>query len=352
MGVSVEAGTAPRVKRDHGFHALRVLRVVPESRDASSIVFEVPDDLKPTYEYRAGQFLTLRLAIDGGLVTRSYSMSSSPDADEHVQVTVKRIAGGLASNWINDNVRAGDVIEASAPAGRFTLTGGTDDVILFGAGSGITPVFSLLKTALVTTGRNVRLLYGNRDAESIIFGDRIAELVAAHRGRIDVEHFLEAERGFVDSATIDRYVMDGADADYYVCGPGPFMDVVETALLGAGVDGSRVHIERFLPAGEQELPPAEATAASSGTVEIDLFGKVTSGEHRAGTTILQTARSFGETPPYGCEAGNCGACMAMLDEGDVVMHLNDALTDEEVEEGWILTCQAVPSTPCVRVRYA
>lgn len=349
MDISVQTGTPPRVKRDHGFHPLRVVRVVPETNDASSLVLEVPDELRATYDYRAGQFLTFRLPIDDGLVTRSYSMSSSPDADDHLQVTVKRIAGGLVSNWINDNVKPGDVLEASAPAGLFTLTEGDGDVVLFGAGSGITPVFSLLKTTLATTNRRVRLLYGNRDAGSIIFGDRIAELVSAHADRVEVEHHLDADHGFVDGEAIARYVSDAPDTDYYICGPGEFMDVVEFALVRAGVDGARIHIERFLPAEPQGVPAGIDDGKASGTVEVDLYGKVVSGPQRGDSTILQTARALDLTPPYGCEAGNCGSCMAMLKEGEVLMHVNDALTDEEVEEGWVLTCQAVPTTPCVKV---
>lgn len=349
---STLTGEPPVTRRDHGFYQLRVRGVVRETSEASSLVLDVPEELKPIYEYRAGQFLTFRLLIDGEPVTRSYSMSSSPDADGHLQVTVKRTAGGVVSNWINDNLHAGDVIEASAPAGRFTLSQGSGDVILFAAGSGITPVFSLLKTTLSTTARPVRLLYANRDADSVIFGKRIDELVAAHAGRAAVEHHLETNRGFVDADTVAPYV-SGPDTDYYICGPAEFMDVVERALQAAGVDDARIHIERFLPAEEQEAPvPVPATAGTPArSVEIDLYGKVVSGDHREGTTILQTARSFGVTPPYGCEAGNCGSCMAMLKEGEVTMYVNDALTDDEVEEGWILTCQAVPTSPCVRVSY-
>jgi 3-ketosteroid 9alpha-monooxygenase subunit B len=349
MEISIQAGNAPKAKRDHGFHPLRVREVVRETSDASSLVLEVPEELKATYEYKAGQFLTFRLPIDGKLVTRSYSMSSSPDADDHLQVTVKRIAGGLVSNWINDNVKAGDVVEASAPAGVFTLTGGSGDVVLFGAGSGITPVFSLLKTTLATTARRVRLLYGNRDAESTIFRDRIDGLVGAHADRAEVEHYLEVDRGFVDADAVARYVTGADDTDYYICGPGEFMDAVEFALVRAGVDTARIHIERFLPAESQVVPAGIDDSNPTGTVEIDLYGTVVSGPQRGEATILQTARSLDITPPYGCEAGNCGSCMAMLKEGDVMMHVNDALTDEEVEEGWILTCQAVPTSPCVKV---
>ncbi|HWI43211.1 MAG TPA: ferredoxin--NADP reductase [Nocardioides sp.] len=346
----MQTGNAPKVKRDHGFHPLRVVRVVPETSDASSIVLEVPEELKATYEYRAGQFLTFRFRIDDKVVTRSYSMSSSPDADDHLQVTVKRIAGGLVSNWVNDNVKAGDVVEASAPAGLFTLTAGQGDVVLFGAGSGITPVFSLLKTTLATTSRKVQLLYGNRDTESTIFRDRIEQLVSSSTGRAQVEHHLEVDKGFVDAEVVSRFVTGETDTDYYICGPSEFMDVVEFALVKAGVDSRQIHIERFLPAEQQ--PPVdggELPEASGRTVEIDLYGTVVSGPQRGDATILMTARSLDIQPPYGCEAGNCGSCMAMLTEGDVTMHVNDALTDEEVEEGWVLTCQAVPTTPCVKV---
>jgi ferredoxin-NADP reductase len=339
----------------HGFHPLRIQAVVRETDEAATLVLDpgAGDEPGPASRYQAGQFLTFRVWIDGQPHLRSYSMSSSPAVDPDLRVTVKRVPGGLVSNWLLDTVSAGDVLEATGPAGVFCLRPDRPDrrdVVGFGAGSGITPVFSIVKAALATTERRVRLLCANRDPDAVIFGDELTALAGRWPDRLRVVHRYDAEHGFVDAETVSRFCDGVADADYYVCGPGPFMDVVEGALRGAGVDADAIHIERFTPAEAPPPPPGpgEATAAR---VTIELAGRVASVEHRPGTTILQTARQLGLAPPFSCEAGNCATCMAKLVEGSVVMHANNALTDEEVEEGWVLTCQAVPTSSAVRIVY-
>ena len=358
-------------RRDHGYHPVKIGRVVWETADARSFVLELPDDLKPAFAYEAGQFCTLRVVVDGGPHVRCYSMSSAPAIGDELQVTVKRVPGGVVSNWMIDNLEPGDEIEAAPPAGFFLLRGGDGDVVLFGAGSGITPVFSLLKTALATTSRRVRLLYANRDRDSVIFAAELGELVAQHPDRLDVVHHLDVERGFVDAGTVGTFLAgegtggDGASgaaatgagaggadgADFYVCGPGPFMDIVETTLLGHGAAVDRIHIERFTPAehSPEQDQPAQAAAPTRVTIEIGGQSGVT--DHHPGTTILQTARQMGLSPPFSCESGSCATCMAKLVEGAASMFVNNALTPDEVADGWVLTCQAVPTTASVHVVY-
>jgi ferredoxin-NADP reductase len=323
--------------RDRGFHPLRVARVVAETPEASTFVLDVPD----SFAYEAGQFCTFKVPAGGEELQRCYSMSSMPG--EPFAVTVKRVPCGAASNWLLDHVAEGSVLEASAPTGLFRLPPGDADVVAFAAGSGITPVWSVVKAALATTGRRVRLLYANRDRASVIFADAIA---AAASDRFEVVHHLDVEDGFVDPDAVRPFADPAADA--FVCGPGPFMDVVESTLLGAGVPADRIRIERF----SAFEPVPDGDAAADGTeVTIEVAGKRGTTEHRAGTTILQVARQLGLPAPSSCESGSCATCMAMLVEGEVHMRTNNALTPEEVDEGWILTCQSVPTSPSVRVVY-
>jgi len=344
--------------RDHGFHPLRVRRVVHETVEAASFVLDVPADRRADFAYAAGQFLTFRARVDGVLHHRCYSMSSAPAVDDELAVTVKRVPGGVVSNWMIDTLGPGDVVEASVPAGVFRLGPGTGDLVALSAGSGITPVYSLLKTALATTDRRVRLYYANRDRDAVIFGAELDALAARHRDRLEVVHHLDVERGFVDADALDPFLAGGPGSDHYVCGPTPFMDIVERALLARGVEPDRIHIERFTPAAPAPEPePAAAVGAGAGAVAaatrvtIELAGRTDTVDHRAGTTILQTARQMGMSPPYSCESGTCATCMAHLVDGSVKMHVNDVLTDDEVADGWVLTCQSVPTSDSVHVVY-
>src|SRR5947207_7334556 len=247
----------PTLGRDHAFHPLRIARVVRETADASSFVLEVPPELEQAFAYRAGQFVTHRVRIDGQSYLRSYSMSSSPDVDEEFQVTVKRVAGGVVSNWMIDTLRPGDLIETTCPAGVFCFGADDADVVAFAGGSGITPVFSLVKTALATTSRRVHLLYANRDRDSIIFGTELDRLAEQHPDRLEVVHHLDVEQGFIDGDTVRPLAAIADGAEYFICGPPPFMDIVEGTLIDRNVDGARIHIERFTPAA-----PASTTQPS------------------------------------------------------------------------------------------
>jgi 3-ketosteroid 9alpha-monooxygenase subunit B len=347
------------VLRAHGYHKLRVKDVVRETHDASSFVLDVPDELAATFQYRPGQFCAFRVPVDGVEQVRSYSMSSAPETDADLTVTVKRVAGGLVSNWFLDHVGPGDVIEVTKPAGVFCAQDGEERRVLgFCGGSGVTPVMSITKHVLADTGRSVRLLYANRDRESVIFDAAFAALGEVHRERLEVRHHLDAAGGFLSTADIKAFVgADAGDADCYVCGPGPFMDLVETVLVELGVPAERIFIERFL-VEQQEKDAAAVAANGPGTeaqlpeeVTVILGGKKTVVKYQPGDTLLETARRGGLRPPFSCEAGNCATCMAFLKEGDVRMRANNALTPEEVEEGWILTCQSLPSGETVVVEY-
>jgi 3-ketosteroid 9alpha-monooxygenase subunit B len=349
-------GDQDPVRRDHGYHTLRVKKVVPETADASSFVLEVPEPLRETFRYRPGQFCTFRVPVEDEPLLRSYSMSSAPETDDDLTVTVKRVAGGLVSNWLLDNVSDGDALELTKPAGVFCPRATDRPVLGFCGGSGVTPVLSITKHVLASGGRAVRLLYANRDKASVIFDAALADLGTAHPGRLSVRHHLDEEVGYLTGRDIIEFVGRDLEADCYICGPGPFMDVVESTLLVLGVPRESIFIERFLV--EQQEKDRQAAAAGGdaesdapATVTVTLGGKTVEVAYQPGDTLLETARRGGLRPPFSCEAGNCATCMAFLKEGSVTMRANNALTPEEVEEGWVLTCQSVPRGATVKVEY-
>jgi 3-ketosteroid 9alpha-monooxygenase subunit B len=346
------------VLRDHGYHSLRIARVISETHDASSFVLDVPEDLSETFRYRPGQFCTFRVHVDGDEQLRSYSMSSAPATDSELTVTVKRVAGGLVSNWFLDNLSEGDTIELTKPAGVFCPLDSARPVVGYCGGSGITPVLSIAKHVLATTERQVRLLYANRDRNSVIFDVVLATLGAEHRGRLEVRHHFDTDDGFLTTEAIAQFVAADLDTDVYICGPGPFMDLVESTVQAQGVAPERVFIERFLVEQAEKtdvLIDDSATGALETTVPdevtVTLEGKTVVVRYQPGDTLLETARRGGLRPPFSCEAGNCATCMAFLKEGSVRMRANNALTPEEVEEGWVLTCQSLPSGRTVTVEY-
>jgi len=329
------------------FQRATVTRVIRENPDVHTFVFAPHAGPFP---YRAGQFCTFRVQVNGRDLLRSYSMSSAPEFDTELMTTVKRVPGGAVSNWLLDNIDAGDEVELTTPRGVFCLRPAEVPVLGFSGGSGITPILSLAKSTLATTDRSVRLLCADRDKESTIFETVLGELAERYRDRLVVVRHLDTERGLLDAGAVREFVGPDTGADSYICGPEPFMALVESALTGPG----GVFSERF---GGKPLPPRGATAGPSGSAEPD--GKVTivlgnkrvAVPRRANETLLESARRAGLSPPFSCEAGNCATCIARLTAGTATMRVNDALTEQEVADGYVLTCQSVPATPSVTVRY-
>jgi ferredoxin-NADP reductase len=331
-----------------GFAPLRVKRVVRETSDAVSLVLDVPERCSARYRYQAGQFLTLRVTVDGQDLRRCYSMSSAPLEDD-LQITVKRDPGGLVSNWLNDTVSEGIEIHAAPPEGRFCLRDTTDEIVAFAGGSGITPIMSLVRTALVSSSRRIRLLYANRSRDSVIFAEALSRLADEHADRLVVVHHIDDDSGVVTPPVVESFVAGTDAADFYICGPGPFMDTVEATVLESGIPRERVHLERF----SVEPAPADVTDSSGQTEEvvIELDHTTTTAGYRAGNTLLQTARIAGLRAPSSCETGSCGTCMARIVSGSARMLNNDALDDGEVADGWVLTCQSLPTSRSVHVIY-
>jgi 3-ketosteroid 9alpha-monooxygenase subunit B len=330
----------------HVFQQATVTRIVKETADTRTFVLAPHEQ---PFAYRAGQFCTFRVTVDGEELYRSYSMSSAPETDSELMVTVKRVAGGRVSNWIVDNVVEGDELSMTRAAGTFVLNPTSVPLLAFAGGSGITPILSLAKSALATTDRIVRILCADRDRASVIFEAVWDELVERYPGRLTVTRHIDAEHGLWDAGAVTKFVGSDTDAECYVCGPEGFMAVVRSALP----EGARVLVEDFdaSPPVKAAATEAVADAATDGTVTIHLERKKVSVPQVAGETLLETARRAGLSPPFSCEAGNCGTCMALLKEGSATMRVNDVLEEDELADGYVLTCQAVPDTTSVTVVY-
>lgn len=355
--MSAQDGAASGVDTQGPYFHLRVAEVIDETPDSRSIVLDVPEALSERFAYESGQFLSFRVEVDGHRLVRCYSLASAPGLDPKHKVTIKRVDGGRASNWMNDHVAAGDELEVMAPNGVFVLREQDTPIVLFSGGSGITPCISIIKTALAKTNRPIKLVYANRDEQSIIFREELAALQSSHADRLDVVHRLDDVHGFVDAALVVQEVGPRTDADFYICGPGPFMDVVEAGLGSLGIAEDQIHIERFespdtLPIAGEGPPFDEMSEAQ---VLVSLDGKETELTLGEGETILAAARRTGLEPPFACEEAYCGCCMAKVTEGELEMLMNDGGIDQrQIDEGWVLTCQAVPkdgATGKIRVEY-
>lgn len=346
---TLHAEPATTEPADAHFVSLRVRDVVRETPDAISLVLDVPEASAQRFRYQAGQFLTLLVCVDGRELRRCYSMSSSPALGDDLRITVKR--DGVVSNWLNDKAAPGSEVRAAPPQGRFLLEDTDRELVGFAGGSGITPVFSLLSSALASSERRTRLFYANRHRASVIFHDALSALAQRHPGRLTVQHHLDHERGVTTADHVAAFVSGVGDADFYICGPGPFMDTVEATLIGHGMPAHRLHLERFEVAAAS-LPAAPGgDAHATERVTIVLGRNTVTATYGKGDTLLQTARMAGLQAPSSCETGSCGTCMARITEGGARMLNNDALDADEVAEGWVLTCQAVPTSRTVRVVY-
>jgi ring-1,2-phenylacetyl-CoA epoxidase subunit PaaE len=351
------------------FHALKVAEVVPETAEANSIRFEIPAELRDAFAFKAGQHLTLRATIDGEEVRRNYSLCTAP-ADADWMVTVKRIGGGLFSNWVGDQLKPGDTVEVMVPHGSFTTEfnpANERHLVAIAGGSGITPVMSLIKTLLREEPKSrFTLFYGNRDSSSVIFLEALAGLKDKHLGRLEIYHFLDQEEQDIDlfngmlnrerlEEAIPALVPDAAEVDgWFICGPGPMMDAAEGALLDRNVPKERIHIERFTADRPPEAVSREMahlqTQAAGVTVAVTLDGRTRRVPFTA-ENILDSARAAGLPAPFACKAGVCATCRAKVTKGKVEMAARYGLTDEEVADGYVLTCQSVPVGDGVAVDY-
>jgi 3-ketosteroid 9alpha-monooxygenase subunit B len=326
---------------------VRVAEVVQETGDACSLVLDTG------FEYRPGQFVTVRIPSDlCGSVARCYSLCSSPLAGERPAITVKRTEGGYASNWILDHVVAGTVLDVLPPAGTFCPGSLEGDFLLFAAGSGITPVMSILKSALAAGRGRVVLVYANRDEGSVIFGSLLRRLASSAGGRLVVVHWLDSLLGVPSAAALAALARPYLTFDAFVCGPDPYLAAVREALGWLGVPGARVHVERFLSLAENPFEVAPVVlGGTAATLSVTLDGATTLLPWPAGTRMLDVLIEAGLDAPYSCRQGICGACACQLTGGEVEMAHNEVLEPADLADGYILACQAVSLTPSVSIAY-
>ena len=369
--------TGPRTdtvqRRRASFHPLTVAGVERLTDDAVAITFTVPDELREDYRFEPGQHLTLRAQIDGEEVRQSYSICLSRGEAERsgiLRVASARVAGGRMSNWLNDSVAAGDVIEAMTPLGSFTCATQPDGIrhhLAIAAGSGITPVLSLLRTALEEEPRSrVTLVFGNRRTDSVMFLEELEDLKNAHLGRFQLVNVLSREpqdvelfTGRLDPERIALILKTFAPVDsvdeWYLCGPYGLVTGAQELLADAGVDARHVHHEIFHVA-EQETPRAEVVveegAPPAAVVTVNLDGRTTRIEMPTkDETILNATLRSRPDAPYSCTGGVCGTCRARLVSGEVRMDRNYALEPEEVKAGLVLACQSHPVSDEVALDY-
>jgi 3-ketosteroid 9alpha-monooxygenase subunit B len=339
-----------------GPQRVRVVEVVRETADAHSLVLEPEDPANFPLDYRPGQFLTVRVPSEReGGAARCYSLSSSPHCAERLKITVKRTVGGYGSNWLCDNAVEGSVLEVLRPSGTFSPKSLDGDLLLLAGGSGITPVMSILKSVLSSGTGAVALVYANRDEASVIFRDELITLTKEHPERLTVVHWLESVQGLPSAAGLRALTAPYAGREVFVCGPGPFMDLAVSSLAQAGVPGDRLHVERFTSlTGDPFAGTVEVELPTDGpvtTVDVELDGEKSTVSWPAGVKLLDALRAAGLDAPFSCREGACSACACMVLEGEVTLEHNEVLDDNDLADGLILACQALPVTERLSITY-
>ncbi|CAN5796535.1 phenylacetate-CoA oxygenase/reductase subunit PaaK [soil metagenome] len=350
------------------FHPLRVRAVEPDTQEAVVVSFDVPTELREVFGFTQGQYLTLRTDIDGQDLRRSYSICAGVD-DGELRVGVRKVRGGVFSNWINAHLRPGDTVNVMAPQGRFFVPldpGAKRHHVGIAGGSGITPILSIMKTVLAREPLSrFTLIYGNRQLQSTMFKEEIEDLKNRYMTRLVLQHVFSDEHtdaplnhGVMNRDKIGEFLKSVVPAgqidEVFVCGPFQMNDEAEAALLAAGVPEERIHIERFgvaLPASAagnavgavlHEALPGDAEQARIVIVRDGLQREISF--RKGQPSILDAASAAGLEVPFSCTSGVCGTCRAKLVEGEVRMERNFALDKQEVAAGFVLTCQAHPLT--------
>jgi ring-1,2-phenylacetyl-CoA epoxidase subunit PaaE len=357
------------------FHKLKVASVKRETPDAVSVSFDVPSELKDKFKYIPGQYMTLRMPVNGQLHNRSYSFCSSPFRDEPITIAVKEVAGGTVSTFVNKTLTAGMELEVMEPMGNFhspLSASHAKHYILFGGGSGITPVFSILKSVLAAEPNSkVSLFYGNRDTQSIIFRKQLDALEAANPSRLKVVYILDkAEAGWtgytgfivkdIALELLKAYTdMNFSNAEFFICGPTPMMKEVEHALESIAVSKDKTHIEYFTVKADEDKVAAnvggdtEDSSPFTGKTKVKIIydGNEVEFDVSEKETILTAALDAGYDPPYSCMVAACCTCRAKLVSGKVEMDDRESLTDAEIARGYVLTCQAHPKSNGIVLNY-
>lgn len=342
-------------KKDNRYQTLVVKDVVKVAKDAVNLVFERPNE----FAYEPGQFITIIKEVNGKKIRRAYSLCTTPFEDEHPAVTVKRVEGGAMSNHLNDAISPGDSIEIMEPMGMFTTTYNEDakrTAVFFGGGSGITPLMSILRSMLIKEPESsVVLVYGNRSEEFIIFKELISELSAKYGDRFKIIHILENGKADYEGRPTPEMIKSICDSmecdnqtEFYICGPQPMMDVVASGLKNAGYQDAKIMMESF-EAGKTSPKEIIDINDSESEVTILLDGEEYSITVKKNASILDTALDNDLDMPYSCQSGLCTACRGKCLEGQISIDEAEGLSQDELDEGYVLTCVGKPLSDRVRV---
>lgn len=337
------------------FHNIKVKELVKETKDAISIEFDIPEELKDSFKFDAGQYLTLKTSIGGEEVRRSYSLSTAP-FEARWKVTSKKVKDGKMSNYLYDQISIGDSLEVMPPNGSFTVNQKDKPIILFAAGSGITPIMSILKDQLESGNQIVNLYYGSRNEEEVIFKRELDGISQKNGHRFLLQHFFSSNGERLDKDRVES-IANGlkvlkSQADFFICGPAGMIESTKLGLEAAGVNSNQIHIEYF---ASPDSPKEENTQeVASGNVE-EITVVIDESEHQitlgASETILEGAERIGIDPPFSCHSGVCTTCKAKVISGEVEMENNFGLGQDEIDEGYVLTCIGRPSCAGVKVSW-
>ncbi|WP_298755367.1 ferredoxin--NADP reductase [uncultured Psychroserpens sp.] len=345
------------------FHKLTIKEITKETEKAVTISFDVPQHLKDDFGFKAGQYITLKTTINGNEVRRDYSLCTSPKSDE-LKVAVKEVQDGTFSAYANNQLNVGDTLDVAPPKGRFIFEPNdykTKNIALFAAGSGITPVLSIIKCALEEEVLSkVILVYGNRSTRDTMFLNELLELQHQYSSRFSIQFvFSQAEEenaifGRIEKSTVN-YVMKNKYKDvevdaYYLCGPGGMINTVKDVLTEHNIDENRVHFELFKAAKPADIDDSSVPDGRT-KVTVLLDDETLSYEMSQKQSVLEAALDEDIDAPYSCQGGICSSCIARITEGKATMRQNNILTDSELADGLILTCQAHPTTPTLFVDY-
>jgi len=344
------------------FHSLKIREIRRETPECVSVSFEVPNDLKQEYHFLPGQHLTIKKALGDHEIRRSYSICSSPGEGE-LRVAIKQVVGGQFSAFANESLKAGDELEVMTPMGNFTLETSplsTKHYAAFASGSGITPVISMLKSVLQDEpNSHFTLFFGNRTTESIIFRDELEDLKSEYLTRLSIHHILSQEdlgaelfHGHINEEKCLRFcskLIEAKEVDgFFLCGPEPMIESVKSGLVKLGVAEDRIHFELFTtPGSSNGLGAKWASKAnlSASKITVTLDGNTITYDHNdPSATILDAASKYAPDLPYACKGGVCCTCKAKLLSGEVEMEVCYGLEKDEIEAGYVLTCQSHPKT--------
>lgn len=327
-------------------HTLNVDSITPQGTDAVLLSLK-PDAAKVrVFGFQPGQYLTLQGGPADHRQWRCYSITNAPRTNGVIDVLVRRVPGGLVSNWICDTLRAGDAIQAMPPAGRFLLHQPEQMVQLFAGGSGIAPIVSLARQALERSQARVTLFYANRNRATLMLLDVLNELLVDYASRLNVQYWFDDETGLPDADTFRPMLTTHGDT--YICGPEPFMQAVITAAKGFGVPHTSIHLEHFAVDDEQN---ENADSDKQALLEVTIAGATHEIAVKGHETLLAAMLAAGLPAPYACRVGECASCMCRLVEGDVEKLPNEVLDEDDEDDGWILACRSRARAEKIVVRF-